>query len=60
MAGGVLVAMLFVAVLFSGAHVLPIMLLVVLLAAAGWMLAERRLRQSRTSERPANGSGPPS
>ncbi len=58
MAGGVLVAMLFVVTLFSGATVLPIMLLVVILAAVGWLMVERRLRHARTSERPANGSGP--
>ena len=58
MAGGVLVAMLFVVMLFSGATVLPIMLLVVILAGLGWLMAERRLRHTRTSERAANGSGP--
>ncbi len=50
--------MLFVVMLFSGATVLPIMLLVVILAAFGWLMAERRLRHARTSERAANGSGP--
>jgi hypothetical protein len=58
MAGGVLVAMLFVAMLFAGHAVLPIMLLIVILAAAGWWLAERRARQSAVSEPPGNGRTP--
>lgn len=34
--------MLFVVLLFAGHAVLPIMLLIVLLAAAGWAFTERR------------------
>jgi hypothetical protein len=48
--------MLFVVVLFSGATVLPIVLLVWLAAAVAWAVAERRLRNSRRPERPVNGS----
>src|SRR2546422_601343 len=59
MAGGVLVAMLFVAMLFAGHAVLPIMLLIVILAAAGWWLAERRARQAPGPEPPGNGPRPP-
>ena len=56
MAGGVLVAMLFVVILFSGAKVLPITLLVWIVAAAAWAVAARRLRNRRRPESPVNGS----
>lgn len=48
--------MLFVVVLFSGATVLPIMLLVWLAAAVAWAVAARRLRHGRRPEHPVNGS----
>ena len=50
MAGGVLVAMLFVVILFSGAKVLPITLLVWIVAAVAWAVAARRLRNRRQPE----------
>jgi hypothetical protein len=56
MAGGVLVAMLFVILLFAGHSVLPIMLLVVLLAAAGWAVSERRGRARPPADHPVNGN----
>ncbi len=48
--------MLFVILLFAGHSVLPIMLLVVLLAAAGWALSERRGHARQPADRPANGN----
>lgn len=48
--------MLFVVVLFSGRAVLPIALLVVILAAGGWLWTERRRRAQPGAEHPGNGS----
>lgn len=48
--------MLFVVVLFSGAKLLPIMLLVWIVAAVAWVVAERRLRNGRRPKHPVNGT----
>ena len=48
--------MLFVVMLFAGHSVLPIMLLVVLLAAAGWGVSERRRRLQQPADHPENGN----
>ena len=48
--------MLFVVLLFAGHSVLPIMLLIVLLAAAVWGVSERRRRLRQPADQPVNGN----
>ena len=48
--------MLFVVLLFAGHSVLPIMLLIVLLAAAVWGVSERRRRAEQPADQPVNGN----